>query len=346
MVSHSGSHSIPTAALAIPTAALGRLVAAGCGGLSIAEPLCIGADVSKEWIDFCDTQGRTKRVDNRAEAIEAAFVGPWAEAAFVVCEATGGYERVLMQTAARLRLRLRRVHPNRARAFARATGRLAKTDPLDAAILARFAKFIFDEPAPPAPSAQSQELAAMVSRLNQLTDLRQSETCREKLAPGAAVKVTIRAMLKAIGEQIAQMQKAIEAFIAADATLAENARLLRSCKCVGPKSVQAILGLLPEIGTLDRRKIAALVGVAPITTKSGSSINHASIGGGRKPLRDCLFMAALTASRHNPTFKAFRDRLTAQGKPHKVVIVAVLRKLITTLNAMIKSRQPFKMALT
>jgi transposase len=346
MVSHSGSHSIPTAALAIPTAALGRLATAGCGGLSIAEPLCIGADVSKEWIDFCDTQGRTKRVDNRAEAIEAAFVGPWAEAAFVVCEATGGYERVLMQTAARLRLRLRRVHPNRARAFARATGRLAKTDPLDAAILARFAKFIFDEPAPPAPSAQSQELAAMVSRLNQLTDLRQSETCREKLAPGAAVKVTIRAMLKAIGEQIAQMQKAIDAFIAADATLAENARLLRSCKCVGPKSVQAILGLLPEIGTLDRRKIAALVGVAPITTKSGSSINHASIGGGRKPLRDCLFMAALTASRHNPTFKAFRDRLTAQGKPHKVVIVAVLRKLITTLNAMIKSRQPFKMALT
>jgi transposase len=339
MVTHSRSRSIPAAAVAgLGSAVRGKLTPGG--------PLCIGADVSKEWIDFCDTQGRAKRVDNSAAAIRAALAGPWADAALVVCEATGGYERVLMQTAARLGLRLRRVHPNRARAFAKATGRLAKTDPLDAAILARFAKFIFDEPAPAAPSAQSQELAAMVSRLNQLTDLRQSETCREKLAPSKAVKATIRDLLKAIDGQIAAMQAAIEAFIAADATLAENARLLRSCKCVGPKSAQAILGLLPEIGTLDRRKIAALVGVAPITNKSGSSIDHASIVGGRKALRDCLFMAALTASKHNPTFKALRDRLTARGKPHKVVIVAVLRKLITTLNAMIKSRQPFKTALT
>jgi transposase len=339
MVSHSRSRSIPAASA-------GRLACAGSGGLSFAGPLCVGADVSKAWIDFCDTQGRTKRVDNRPEAIEAAFVGPWADAAFLVCEATGGYENALMQTAAKLSLRLRRVHPSRARAFAQATGRLAKTDPLDAAILARFALFTFDEPAPPAPSAQAQELAAMVSRLNQLTDLRQSEICRAKLAPGKAIKATIDLMLKAIGEQMAAMQKAIDAFIAADATLAENARLLRSCKCVGPKSVQMILALLPEIGKLNRRKIAALVGVAPITSKSGSSIDHASIAGGRKALRDCLFMAALAASRHNPTFRAFGERLTAKGKPHKVVIVAIMRKLVTTLNAMIASRQTFQSALT
>ena len=339
MVSHSRSRSIPTPSLA-------PLASTGSGKLSFGGPLCLGADVSKAWIDFCDTQGRSRRVDNREDAIAAALVGPWADPALLVCEATGGYERVLMQTSARLGVRLRRAHPSRVRAFARATGRLAKTDPLDADILARFAKFILEEPQPPAPSAQAQELAAMVSRLNQLTDLRQSEICRQKLAPGKAIEATIEILLKVIDEQICAMQKAIEAFIAADEASAENAKLLRSCKGVGGKSAQAILGFLPEIGTLDRRKIAALVGVAPITNKSGSSIDHASIAGGRKALRDCLFMAALTASRHNPAFKAFRDRLTAAGKPHKVVIVAILRKLITTLNAMIKSRQPFKSALT
>lgn len=121
---------------------------------------------------------------------------------------------------------------------------------------------------------------------------------------------------------------------------------MRTCKGVGPKTAQAILAWLPEIGQLDRRKIAALVGVAPITQKSGTSVDHACIAGGRKPLRDILFMAALSASSHNPTFKAFRDRLKANGKPHKLIIVAVMRKLIVTLNAMIKSRSTFKPALT
>ena len=111
-------------------------------------------------------------------------------------------------------------------------------------------------------------------------------------------------------------------------------------------NAQMILARLPEIGALDRRKIAALVGVAPITCKSGSSINRASIAGGRKPLRDTLFMAALSASSHNPTFIAFRGRLKANGKPHKLIIVAVIRKLIVTLNAMIKAKKPFNPALT
>jgi transposase len=312
----------------------------------LAKPLFIGVDVSKAWVDIADTEGRRKQVANEASAIAAAFTGPWSTCANLVCEATGGYERVLMRVAAKLALPLRRVHPNRARAFAQATGRLAKTDVIDAKMLAQLAAFTVHEPPKPAPSAQAQELAAMVSRLNQLTDLRQSESCRAQLAPGTRIKASINAMLKVIDAQIDAIQEAIDAFIAADPALAENARLLRSCKGVGPKSAQAILAMLPEIGTLDRRKIAALVGVAPITKASGSSISHASIAGGRKALRDILFMAALSASAHNPTFKAFRDRLKANGKPHKLVIVAVLRKLITTLNAMIKAKTPFKPALT
>jgi transposase len=326
----------------------------------LAKPLFIGVDVSEAWVDIADTDGRRKQVANEVAAIAAAFTGPWSTCANIVCEATGGYERALMRVAAQLALPLRRVHPNRARAFAQATGRLAKTDVIDAKMLAQLAAFTVHEPPKPLPSAQAQELAAMVSRLNQLTDLRQSESCRAQLAPGTRIKASINAMLKVIDAQIDAMQEAIDAFIAADPALTENATLLRSCKGVGPKSAgpksagpksagpksaQAILAMLPEIGTLDRRKIAALVGVAPITKASGSSINHASIAGGRKALRDILFMAALSASAHNPTFKACRDRLKANGKPHKLVIVAVLRKLITTLNAIIKSRQPFKISL-
>jgi transposase len=310
------------------------------------EPRFVGVDVSKSWIDIADTMGNKQRVANEAFAITAAFAGRWSNCAIVVCEATGGYERALMDVAQTRGLPLRRAHPTRVHAFARASCGLAKTDALDAKMLARFAAFTAHEPAQPLPSAKTRELAAMVARLVQLTDLRQSETCRSKMAPAGAVKNSLAAVLQILGEQIKAMQKAIDAHIAADPALKANYAILRSCKGVGPKSAQAILAMLPEIGTLDRRKIAALVGVAPITKSSGTSINAASITGGRKALRDILFMAALSASSHNPTFKAFYDRLRADGKPHKLAIVAVIRKLIVTLNAMVKARQTFKSALT
>jgi transposase len=312
----------------------------------LADPVFVGVDVSKSWVDIADTQGRKARVANDYCAIKAALAGPWSSCANMVCEATGGYERVLMRVAREGGLPLRRVHPNRARAFGQATARLAKTDALDAQTLAKFAAFTVNEPWAPLPDPKAQELAEMVSRLTQLTDLHQSEVCRVKLAAGPAIKKSIGAVIKVIKAQIDAMQQLIDAFIDADAALSQNVRILRSCKGVGPKSAQAILGMLPEIGKLNRRKIAALVGVAPITKASGSSIDRASITGGRKALRDILFMAALTASKHNPTFKVFYDRLRASGKPHKLALIAVLRKLITTLNAMISSRQMFDSALT
>ena len=315
-------------------------------GPCLAEPRFVGVDVSKSWIDIADTAGSKQRVANEARAIAAAFAGPWSNCAAIVCEATGGYERALMDVAQAQGLPLRRAHPNRVHAFAKASCRLAKTDALDAKMLAKFAAFTAAEPAPPPPSAKTRELAALVARLVQLTDLRQSETCRAKMEPAAAVKASIGAVLHILDEQIKLMQKAIDAFVAADPALKANDAILRSCKGVGPKSAQAILAMLPEIGTLDRRAIAALVGVAPITRSSGSSVNTASITGGRKALRDILFMAALSASRHNPTFKAFYDRLRADGKPHKLALVAVIRKLVVTLNAMVKTRQAFKNALT
>jgi len=344
MVAHFRSHSID---LSVAGRRAGWTPgAAPCAASSLAEPLFVGLDVSKSWVDIADSAGRKQRVSNDAAALTAALEGYRGGCANMVCEATGGCERALLQVAAELALPLRRVHPNRAHAFAKATGQLGKNDALDAQMLKKFAAFTAGEPPAPLPRPQTQTLAAMVSRLNQLIDLRQSESCRAQQAEAGPIRASIEALMSVIQAQIDAMQQAIDAFIASDPVLAENASLMRSCKGVGPKTAQAVLAWLPEIGTLNRRKIAALVGVAPITCKSGSSINHAAIAGGRKPLRDILFMAALSASAHNPTFIAFRQRLKANGNPHKLAIVAVMRKLITTLNAIIKSRQTFKNALT
>ena len=311
-----------------------------------AAPSFVGVDVSKSWIDIADTAGRHARVANTAAAITGALTGAWSRGccASMVCEATGGYERALMQAAGALGLPLRRIHPNRARAFARARAGLAKTDALDARTLAAFAEFTLKEEAFALKSPAQQELAEMVSRLGQLKDLRHGEACRAKLAAGARVAASLKASLGFLDAQVAALQKEIEAQIAADPALARDAALMRSCKGVGPQTVQAVLAWLPEIGTMNRRRVAALVGVAPITRRSGSSVNSAHIEGGRKPLRDILFMAALAASSHNPTFKTFYDRLRENGKPHKVALIAVARKLITTLNAIVQTKKAFKPA--
>ena len=192
------------------------------------------------------------------------------------------------------------------------TARLAKTDALDARMLARFAAFTADEPRAALPDARTQELADMVSRLTQLTDLHQAESCRVQQAATAKSKASIKTVLKVLDAQIEAMQEAIDAFIAKDAMLSQKVKLLRSCKGVGPKSAQAILAGArnrrpqPPPDRRPRRRRAH-------HQRSGSSIDHASITGGRKALRDILFMAALTASKHNPTFKVFHQRLRANG---------------------------------
>lgn len=304
----------------------------------------VGADVSKSWVDIADTAGRTVRVANTVDALTAALSARWADGALLVCEATGGYERPVLEAAGALGLPLRRVHPSRVRAFARAKARAAKTDRIDAAVLAAFAAFTAHEPAPPPPSPAQRALAELMTRLAQLKDHRHAERCRAEQAETPLVRRSVAASLDWLDMQIEAVTAALDDAIAADAALARTAAVLRSCKGIGPRATQAILAWLPEIGTLNRRTVAALVGVAPITHHSGSSVRAAAISGGRKALRDILFMAALTASRHNPVFKAAYDRFRAKGKPHKVALIAVLRKLVTTLNAMVQTGQPFKPA--
>ena len=300
--------------------------------------------MSKSWVDIADTAGRHARAGNSAAEIAAALSSRFAGCALIVCEATGGYERALLDAAASVGLPARRVHPNRARAFARARPVLAKTDAIDARMLADYAAFSAGEEAFALPGPAQRALAELVSRLAQLKGQRQGELCRAQQASSAPVKASITASLAFLDGEIKALQEAAAASIAADPGLAEKAALLRSCKGAGPRTVEAVLAWLPEVGTLSGRRAAALAGLAPVTRRSGSSINAAHIEGGRKPLRDVLFMAALTASRHNPVFAAFYKRLRENGKAHKVALVAAARKLLITLNAMVRDRRPFRQA--
>ncbi len=299
----------------------------------------LGVDVSKNWIDLADTQGRHRRVVNDETVIAAQFTGPWAGelCARVVCEATGGYEQALMRVAERLSLPFCRVHPNRAHAYVKAFGKLAKTDKIDARMLASYAQATQSEPLTAIPSKSQQNLEELTHRLKQIKALRQEETCRHKQADSKIIRASIEALVKVVDEQIMAVQKEIDAVISADGTLSQRYKLLRSCKGVGSQTAQAVLAFLPEIGTLNRRQVAALVGVAPISMISGSSLNMAHIYGGRKPLRDILYMAAVSASVHNPVLKQDYARLREAGKPGKVALTALMRKIIVTLNAMVKA---------
>jgi len=299
----------------------------------------LGVDVSKSWIDIADTQGRHRRIANDESVIAAQFAGPWSRelCARVVCEATGGYERPLLRVAQRLSLPLCRVHPNRAHAYVKAFGKMAKTDKIDAKMLARYAQATNEDPLTVLPSKTQQNLVELAHRLRQLKALHQQEICRQQQAEDKVILSSIAAVLLVLDHQIKSVQAAIDALIGADENLSRRYKILRSCKGVGPQTAQAFLAFLPEIGTLNRRKIAALVGVAPISKISGSSLDVAHIHGGRKALRDVLYMAAVAAARHNPVLKQDYDRLRQNGKPAKVALVAIMRKIVITLNSMLKT---------
>ena len=310
---------------------------------SLSDKCFLGIDVSKKWVDFADTHGRHKRVENDEISLAAQFTGPWAGelCGRIVCEATGGYERPLLRVAQRLSLPLRRVHPNRTHAFAKAFGHAAKTDKLDAAMLAAFARSTQGEPLTVFTSETQQKLKDFVSRLQQLKTLHQEEICRAQQTDIRFIQNSIKAILAAIEQQMKEVQTAIDEAIASDPTLLHHYKLLRTCKGVGPQLAQSLLAFLPELGKLNRKKIAALVGVAPISRISGSCLNVAHIHGGRKELRDVLYMASLAASRHNPALNKGYVRLVANGKPPKLALTAVMRKMVVTLNAMVKTDTPW-----
>ena len=306
-----------------------------------ASSIFIGIDVSKERLDIGSyPSGECQSVAHDEASIEG-LVGQWREQRprLIVLEATGGLERRISRALASAELRFTIVNPRHVRNFAKATGQLAKTDRMDALILARYAEAI--RPAVrPLPDEATQELQALIARRRQIIEMMVAEKNRLRSAPKAVTK-RIKAHLRWLEAELGRANKDLDQAIRQSPIWKENEDLLQSAPAIGPAVSRTLIAELPELGKLNRKQIAALVGIAPISRDSGKFKGHRSIWGGRATVRSCLYMAALVASRHNPTIRAFYNRLRTAGKCPKVALVACMRKLLTILNAMIKHRTPW-----
>jgi transposase len=261
----------------------------------------------------------------------------------VAVEATGGFETTTAAAVAGAGLPLVVVNPAQVRAFARALGQRAKTDPIDAAVIARFAQAVNPE-VRALPGAAERLLADLVGRRRQIVQMIGAEKQREKRFTEPRLQRSIRRLVVALQKELTDLDGQIDDEIRGSPAWRDKEDLLRSAPGVGPVVSRTLVAELPELGSLDRRQIAALAGLAPWTRQSGKWKGKSFIGGGRTSVRTALFMAALVAARHNPVLKAFHQRLIAAGKPKLVAIVAVARKLLTILNAMVKTNQPWRLA--
>jgi transposase len=302
----------------------------------IIAPGYIGIDISKDYLDVFD--GTARRIANARDVIDA-FVARLSSAKLVLFEATGRYDRHLQHSLAAAGVAYVRVNPMHARAFARATGQLAKTDKIDARLLATMAQALTPQPQQPI-DPERLELADLHRRRAQLVAGRQEErtrlhTASAAIAPGIAAHIDwFDAQVKAIELKIGQL-------IRSSATLALAQSLLRSIPGIGPVSATALLALMPELGQRSAKTIAALGGLAPINRDSGQYRGQRSIAGGRAEVRRALYMAAVTASRSPSRFATSFNALKAKGKAPKLALIAIARKLLVTANAIIKSNQPF-----
>jgi transposase len=303
----------------------------------------VGVDVSKHHLDvaFPDAP-KVWRTPNDAGGI-AALVRRMRRlgSPHVVCEATGGYTRQLTGDLAAGAVPFSRINPRQVRDFTRATGRLAKTDEIDATAILRFAQAM-QPPASPAPAPEQLRLTDLVRRRRQLVDAAAREKQREPIPGQPLVTGSVERHLAFLATEIAAIDEAIADAIQADPMLARRAALLRSIPGVGAVTAATLVAELPELGTTGNKQIAALTGVAPMNRDSGMTRGQAHIAGGRLSARCCLYMATIVAIRCNPVIRPFYKRLREQGKPPKVAIVAAMRKLITTANSMLTYDRPWR----
>jgi transposase len=298
----------------------------------------IGIDVSKATLDVAVHEGSLQQVANDAAGI-AKLVAQWRTAppTLVVLEATGVYHHSVTAALLAAAVPVVVVNPRQVRDFARSTGQLAKTDRLDAQVLARFAAVVQPEVRPLADEA-THELAALVDRRRQLVDMLTAEKNRLAIAKRAvrpSVKQHIAYLTKAIGTA----EDELDRWIAESPAWRAQEDLLRSVPGIGEHTARMLIAELPELGRLSRREIAALVGVAPMARESGRWRGLRRCWGGRAHVRAMLYMATLTATRCNPVIKACYDRLRAANKPKKLALTACLRRLVTIVNAMVKTQQ-------
>jgi transposase len=258
----------------------------------------------------------------------------------VVLEATGGFETTVAAAIAAAEIPLAVVNPRQIRDFARAIGRLAKTDALDAEVIARFAETVRPE-ARPVPSAEAQALGELVVRRRQIIEMIGAETNRRHQLTQPRLIRGLERHLKTLQKELSELEQDIDDQIRGSPVWREKEDLLRSLPGIGPITARTLIAELPELGLLTRRKIAALVGVAPINRDSGTMRGKRHVAGGRATVRAALYMAALTATRCNPPIKALYARLRAAGKPPKVALIAAARKLLTIINAMLRENAPW-----
>ena len=308
------------------------------------ERIFVGVDVAKQHLDVhvrpTDESFRVTRDDAGLGELVARLqrLAP----ALVVLEATGGYEISVAAALGSAVLPVAVVNPRQVRDFARATGQLAKTDTLDARILALFAEAV-QPPARPLPTAQAQALAELVARRRQLVDMLGAETNRHQQARDPGVQRRIATHIRWLTKALAELEATLDETIRSSPLWRETDNLLKSVPGIGDVTAYTLIADLPELGRLNRRKIAALVGVAPLNRDSGARRGRRLIAGGRPTVRRVLYMATLTAVRFNPVIAHFYQRLTTAGRPIKLALTAAMRKLLTILNAMLRDQCPWQL---
>lgn len=303
------------------------------------SPLFVGIDVAKATLDIAlRPSAQTWQVIYDDPHVEA-FVTQLNELSptLIVVEATGGLERSLVAALVAARLPVIVINPRQARDFAKATGRLAKTDRIDAQVLAHYGEAI--RPSfRPLPDADTQQLRALVDRRRQLVDMMTAEQSRLNTSP-ARVRDSIEAHLTWLQQQLASLDDDLDDMLQSSPIWRERDDMLQSTPGVGPVLSRTLMSQLPELGDLNRKEIAALVGVAPFNRDSGTWRGRRTIWGGRAAVRSVLYMSTLVATRHNPVIREFYERLLAAGQAKKVALTACMRKLLTILNAMVKNQQ-------
>lgn len=307
--------------------------------------IVVGIDVSKDRLDVAVApSGQAFDVANTQAGIDELVSRLQSVAADAVAlEATGGFEMPAVAALSSAGFAVIVVNPAQVRSYAHAIGRRAKTDPIDAAVIAAFV--IATKPdLRPLKDAETQVLSELVARRRQIVQMIVAEENRSRMVLAKEAQKSIKRLLIALRRELESLDADLDEQIRKSPLWRVRESLLTSVPGVGPATARTLLAEMPELGRLDRRQIASLAGLAPWTRQSGTWKGKSLIGGGRGKVRAVLFMAALVASRHNPVLKAFRDRLVASGKPKIVAIVATMRKLLTILNAIIRDEKPWQNA--
>jgi transposase len=307
------------------------------------DTIVVGIDVSKDKLDIAvRPSGEAFSASRDAQGLDAliARLAPLSPAAVAV-EATGGFEAVVAASLAAAGLPVAVVNPAQVRAFAKALGKRAKTDPIDAAVIAHFIEATKPD-IRPLPDEASRLLAGLTARRRQIIQMIVAERQRQRQFAAKHLRKSIARLLRALEKELSSLDCDIDDAVRGSPAWREKEDLLASVPGVGPVIARTLIAELPELGTLGRKEIAALAGLAPWTRQSGRWKGKSFIGGGRSGVRAALFMGALVAARYNPALKAFRQRLVAAGKPKLVAIIAVARKLLTILNAVLRDRRPWR----